>query len=213
MPHNPFDTSSGTKSNPSGNKWDEILIKSKGGGAGIGSKQKAEDKAAQELEKEAEDDFKRTDRIQDAPPSLKPVVELSNPVWGAAQGFFNEKINVSVQGVIQPEISHITRVTFSVFSFFPGSKPECIDSQDAHIKEGKALTEVTLWAPHAKDENGKPVRKCEYYFVANHRDSKELKSKPLEASAKQKPDEVDNARPLKTWYPGRRRSELAELLE
>lgn len=202
VPHHPFEPKGGSPSNPHENKWDEIFVKTKGGAGGIGTKQKAEDKAAHELEKEAEEDFKRHDKVKDAPPPPKPVAELSNPVWGADQGALNGKITISVQGTLPPEISHITRVTFTVFSTVQGVKPERVDTQDGHIRDGKASAEVTLWAPQAKDEDGKPVQKCEYYFTAKHRDSNELKSDPLKAGAKQKPDESDDARPLKRGTRG-----------
>jgi outer membrane protein OmpA-like peptidoglycan-associated protein len=162
------------KDQASKNRWDAVFTKSKGGGAGRGGSSKP--KAAEE----EEDDFLGSEPpVQDAPAPQKAAIKLFNPLWGGKQGFFNQKISVSVEGALPPESSHLTRVTFTVNALLPDGNLDRIEAQDAHLVDGKATAEVTLWTPHYRDDQGNPPQDCEYSFKAKHRDGKEIESAKL----------------------------------
>jgi hypothetical protein len=168
----------------SNRSWDKVLLKPThpglGGGSGA-SRRKAEEKAAQELEAEFEQDFLKDDKVEDLPPPPKSVVRLSAPGWMGERGVFNGKIAVSVEGELPPESSHLTRVSFTVYALLPGGTTERIDAQEGHIRNGKASADMTLWIPNYRDADGKTLAECEYVFKAKHVQSKEIESEPIKA--------------------------------
>ncbi len=175
------------KAEPPKKPSDEIFTKPKNGGAGGGgasAKLKAEEAQRQELEKDSEDNYKKNDKVKDPEPPPKPVVVLSHPKWDGEQGCFNQKITASVEGLIPPEISHVTRTTFTAYALPPDGKPDRIDTQEGHIKDGTAQVELTLWSPDYKRPNGDSLDTCEYIFKVKHRDSKEITSETLTVKKK-----------------------------
>jgi hypothetical protein len=167
--------------------WDKVFSNpgaGRGGSGGGGYRRSKEDKADQELEAEAEEAFIKDDIVQETPPKPKPAVRLSNPEWQGVQGFYNEKMKVTVEGEIPPESSHLTKVSFTVHAILPNGKLDRIDAQEAHIRDGRATAELTLWIPNYRDEDGKTLDKCEYAFKAKHRDSQEIESGPLKGGPK-----------------------------
>lgn len=159
------------------------LFRRHGGGRGGALKQQSEATVAELLEQEAEEEFKKNDVVQDPPPPPKPRARLFNPQWGGDRGCYNEKMTVSVEGELPPEIAHLTRVTFTVHAMRNGELDR-IGAKDAHLKDGKATAELILWTPRFTDANGKPVQSCEYFFKAKHRDSPEIESENLRAFQK-----------------------------
>lgn len=114
----------------------------------------------------------------------KPAAKLFNPLWGAKEGFFNQKMSVSVEGDLPPESSHITRVMFTVSAILPDGGLDLIENKEAHLVDGKATAEVTLWYPDFRDEDGNLIQECEYVFKVKHRDSADLDSAKLPAKYK-----------------------------
>lgn len=159
------------------------LFRRHGGGRGGVSRQQSEATVAELLEQEAEEEFKKNDVVQDPPPPPKPKARLFNPQWGGDRGCYNEKMTVSVEGELPPEIAHLTRVTFTVHAIRNGELDR-IGAKDAHLKDGKAMAELILWTPRFTDANGNPVQYCEYSFKAKHRDSPEIESENLRAFQK-----------------------------
>lgn len=165
--------------------WGKILLRPNanpglaGGGASL--KRKAEEKAAQELEAEFEQDFLKDDKVKDPPPPPKPVVRLSAPGWMGTRGVFNGKMTVSVEGELPPESVHLTRVSFTVYAMLPDGRTDRIDAQEGHIRNGKATADVTLWIPDYRDADGKTLEECEYVFKAKHVQSKEIESERIKA--------------------------------
>lgn len=178
----PFNPGKG-KDPPAKKSWEEALIqKPKGGGSG--PRIKAEDEASNQLAEESEEDFKKGDKVKDPPSPPKPEVVLSNPKWQAGSAFFDETMGASVEGTLPAEISHLTRVTFTVNAKTPDGKTERIDVQDGHLANGKASVVLTLWSPPFKDMQGKPVQQADYTFKAKHRDGKEVESPKLTVKRK-----------------------------
>lgn len=177
----PFSPDKG-KSAPAKKSWEEALQKPKGGG--IGSHRSAESQASKKLAEEFEADSKKSDKVEDPPPPPKPEVVLKNPQWQAASAFFDETMGASVEGTIPAEISHLTRVTFTVQAKSPDGKLERIDVKDGHLTNGKASVVLTLWSPPFKDSLGKPVQQADYTFKAKHRDGKEVESPKLTVKRK-----------------------------
>lgn len=56
---------------------------------------------------------------------------------------------------------------------------ERIDSQEAHLSNGKAAAVLPLWSPAFKDSEGNPVPQASYLFKAKHKYSEEIASKRL----------------------------------
>lgn len=170
--------------------WDKVFAHPGAGRVGGGGHRRnkeersKEEKAAEELVAESEEAFLKNDIVQEPQSGPKPMVRLSNPKWQGVKGYFNEKIKVSVEGEIPPESSHLTKVSFTVHAILPNGKLDRIDAQEAHIREGKATAELTLWIPNYRDEDGKTLEKCEYAFKAKHRDSQEIESVPLKGGPK-----------------------------
>jgi hypothetical protein len=88
-------------------------------------------------------------------------------------------MGATVEGVLSPDIAHLTRVVFTVYCETPDGKPERIDSQEAHLTNGKAAAVLTLWSPPFKDSEGDPVAQAEYLFKAKHKYGEEIASKRL----------------------------------
>ncbi|GEM_PF-2147257 len=167
------------KKKDSGKSRDEIFAKPKGGGGG--GKRNAD--AAAALEKESEADFLKHDVVQEAPPVPKEVATLSNPKWAEKQGFFNEKGTASVDGILPPSLSHLTRVSFTLFASPASGKPERIDAKEAHLADGKASVTLDLFQPSFKEPSGDPLKKCDFFFKAKHVQSDEVQSPALPVSA------------------------------
>ena len=111
-------------------------------------------------------------------PKAEPKVKLTDLEWSADKGFFNEKIKISASADLPPELKDITRIEFKVLALTPDGKREQVAKQDAHLKNGNASAEVTLFIPHYK-KDGKSLSECDFIFTAKHRDSKEEESDPL----------------------------------
>lgn len=157
---------------------DEVFVKPKNGGLGRSGN------PAAKVDAEESEDFLIDAPVQEPTPPKKPEIRLFNPQWGGKQGFFNQKISVSVEGELPPESAHLTRVTFTVNALAPDGKLERIDAKDAHLTDGTATAEVTLWTPEYRDPEGKPAQECEFIFKAKHRDGKEAESPLLVAKNK-----------------------------
>ncbi|MEO7424475.1 MAG: peptidoglycan-binding protein [Fibrobacteria bacterium] len=170
------------KDKSSATKPNEIFSKKAGGRGGSGgSKSKADSEAAL---LEEEEDFLTNAPVPEPPPPPKPEISLFNPQWGAPQGYFNQKISISVEGTLPPESSHLTRVTFTVSALLPNGKLDRIEAKDAHLVDGKAGAEVTLFTPNYRDAKGNLPLEGEYVFKAKHRDGKEVDSAKLPAKDK-----------------------------
>jgi hypothetical protein len=180
------------KNDPPKKSWDEVFSKRNGGGSGGNSRKNTDADLASQIQAEAEEEFAKDDKVKDPPPSPKPEVSLFNPQWGGDQGVFNRKISVSVQGSLPPESSHLTRVSFTVNALLPNGKLDRVDAQDAHLVDGKATAEVTLFTPNYRDQKGNLLNACDYAFKAKHRDGKELESAKL--PVKDKKDVVHRVR-------------------
>lgn len=177
MALNPFDPFHTAET--SSTAWDAIFRRPLRGGGGsvrVAARKKAE--AAEEIDREAEEDFRKDDKVKDPPPPPAPVVRLFNPEWGGTRGYFDEKILLSVEADLPPDISHLTRVTFTLFALKDGES-ERIGAEDGHIKDGKAEVEMQLWTPQFRDGEGNLVKECGYSFKVKHRYSPEIESEPL----------------------------------
>lgn len=113
-------------------------------------------------------------------PADKPTVKLHGLKWGSEKGTFNEKILITAEADLPAELKNITRIEFKVLALTPDGKRESIDKQEAHLKDGKASANVTLFFP-AYRKDGKLLSECKYIFTAKHRDSKEEESPALPA--------------------------------
>lgn len=107
-----------------------------------------------------------------------PKVDLTDLAWGAETAGFGDKIGVRAKAALPDELKNITRIEFKVFALLPDGKREAIDKQEAHLKDGQAAAEVTLFYPQYK-EDGKLPKECKFLFTAKHRDSKEAESKAI----------------------------------
>ncbi|MEO7779451.1 MAG: hypothetical protein ABIY63_18135 [Fibrobacteria bacterium] len=160
--------------------------KNSGGGGSAASraaKRQAEsDKKSQEEWDKQDNETARKSVVEDPPVEKGEVVKLSNPKWAKEKGQFNEKMITEVDVDLPDTHKHLTRVSFTLFAASQGTgKLERIDAKDAHVKEGKASVEFTLFYPQQKD--GQLVKECPYVCVMKHRDSKELESPKLEVVA------------------------------
>lgn len=171
------------KETASGKSWEEVFKKPSGSGGGGGSRRNAEAQAAAEIENEAEADFVKQDKVKEPPPAPKPVATLNNPKWVEQEGFFNEKGTASVEGVLPAELSHLTRVSFTLFASPASGKPERIDAKEGHLADGKATISLDLFQPSFKEPSGDPLKKCDFFFKAKHVHSDEVESPPLPVSA------------------------------
>lgn len=115
------------------------------------------------------------------PKPEEPKVMLSNLKWGEQKPIFNEKISVSVQGVVPDEIAHLSRIEFKLVALPPdGKREEFRPSQNGNLVGGKATAEFTLFIPAYRDA-GKLPDECKYVFTAKHSKSKEEESAPITA--------------------------------
>lgn len=119
---------------------------------------------------------------KEAPAEAKPVATLSNLKWEEKEGFFNEKGTASLEGTLPPAISHLTRVSITLFAKSNG-KSERIGGQEVHLADGKASVALDLFMPTFKEESGDPIKKCDYVFKAKHVNSDEAESPALPVSA------------------------------
>ncbi len=204
-PNDPFGISGGDmlrkndlnpKANPNIFLKPKPKPKPKGGGGGGPSAKKTQQSAKTVPNNKADDeDFQVQEKVKDPVEPPKPVVILSKPKWSDTQGCFGQKITASVNGIIPPEIEHVTKVTFTVYALPPDGTRDRIDFNDkSHLKDGLAEAELTLWRPHYKKEDGESLDKCEYIFVAKHRDSKEITSEKLLVTNRQTPRQLYEAR-------------------
>lgn len=148
----------------------------KGGGGGGG-------RPRRNAETERPADPEVVEPVKEAAPEPKPVVTLSNLKWEEKEGFFNEKGTASLEGSLPPSISHLTRVSITLFAKSAGGSPERIGAQDAHLADGKASVALDLFLPTFKEASGDPLKKCDYVFKAKHVNSDEVESPPLPVSA------------------------------
>jgi hypothetical protein len=130
-----------------------------------------------------EEEFLREDKVKDPTPEERPKARLFNPAWSAQEGYFNEKVLLSVEGELAPGSGHVTRVLFTVHALRDG-ETDRIGSQEGHLRDGKATAEIQLWAPQFRDEDGNLAQACEYAFKAKHRDSEEIESGRLKARSR-----------------------------
>jgi outer membrane protein OmpA-like peptidoglycan-associated protein len=142
---------------------DEIFVKSKNGGAG---RRMAPSEPNEPLEM--------------SPPEAAPEPEkkklgavLRNPQWQAGKVGFNEEAEVSVDLELPEEHSHKTKVSFELFANTPKG-PERISQGEGVAKDGKALGKIPVYIPTFKDEDGNPLQKVEYYFLAKHSEAEPL---------------------------------------
>lgn len=154
--------------------WDEIFKKPSGRGGG---KRKAETAAPHEKEPEAE--LLKQEEVQDPPPAAKETVTLSNPVWAEKEGFFNEKGNATAEGTLPPSLSHLTRVSFTLFASSADGTQERIDAKEGHLADGKASVAFDLFQPSFKESSGDPVKQSDYHFKVKHVQSAEIQSPAL----------------------------------
>lgn len=112
----------------------------------------------------------------------KAKAKLTNLKWLAATGQFNDKVSISVDAEIPEEYRNLTRIEFNLIALVPEDKREPIVKQEAHLKNGTATAEVTLYWPQYR-EGGELLEKCDYIFTAKHRQSEEVESGPLEVTA------------------------------
>lgn len=173
-PKGPFDPFSNDGAG-NGGRWDEIFVKSRVGGAvrKRPAQSSLESPEAEPLELEAEP------TSIEGPPITRPQAKLANARWMNKAGYFNETAIATVDGEIPPESNHITRVVFTLCAKLPDGTNDKIESKEAHLKEGSASVEFTLWIPGFQDGSGQPPRKCEYFFLAKHRDSDKVRSTVL----------------------------------
>jgi hypothetical protein len=165
-----------------GRSRDEILRKpARGGGAGVGRKAGAD--SATTVEKESDAELMQPEAVYNPPSTKTEVVTLCNPQWVEKDRFFNEKGTATVEGKLPPSLSHLTRVSFTLFASSPSGKPERIDAKEAHLTDGKASVALDLFQPSLKEPSGDLVKKCEYYFKAKHAKSDEVQSPDLSVSA------------------------------
>lgn len=197
-PGNPFDPFMSGAAEKEKN-WDDIFTKPKVRGAFPGKKIQEEKESASDNPELEFSDLENSE--DDQPPSTKSKPVLSNPRWGAGQGCLDEKILAKVDGSLPPEISHITRITFTLFAKLPDDSSQRIEVKEAHLHQGVAEVEFTLWTPGYRDQDGKTLGKADYYFLAKHRDSEELKSAVLPASVKRRA-KTKPARELKRGVRG-----------
>ena len=117
-----------------------------------------------------------------APPPVKakepPKVKLTDLHWGTDKAAFNDKLKVSVKAALPAGLENITKIEFKVIALTPDGKREDIGKFEAHLKDGKAEAEATLFFPQYR-KDGKLPEECEYVFTAKHRDSVEEESKKL----------------------------------
>lgn len=152
-------------------------------GGGGGGKRKAGPETTAAQEKEADAELLKMEAVQDPTPAPKEVVSLSNPKWVEQEGFFNEKGTATVEGSLPPALSHLTRVSFTLFAASADGKAERIDAKDGHLAEGKASVAFDLFQPSFKETSGGPVKKCDYFFKVKHAKSGEVQSPALPVSA------------------------------
>ena len=180
---NPFDPFSNDKVKTNG-RWDGIFAKPRVGGV-VGKRPAQsgpESAEAEPLEAEPAP-------IEELP-ITRPQAKLVNPRWKNKTGCFNEAATAIVNGELPPESSHITRVVFTLFAKLPDGTHDLIESKEAHLKEGSASVEFTLWIPGYRDGSGQTLRKCDYFFLAKHRDSEKVKSADLPGHAKENIQEL-----------------------
>lgn len=111
-------------------------------------------------------------------PDQKPKVRLHTPVWDRELGHFNGMATARVSADLPAEFAHLTRISFTVFALAQDGKRERIDGGEAHLKDGVAEKELSLFYPSFREEGGLP-KACEYLFTAKHRDSEEIESPAL----------------------------------
>lgn len=142
-------------------KWDDGINWPKTGGGASGLKPKPRPPAEPvEFEPEAP---ATTSEAPATPPPKK--AKLSNPKWGKDKGLFDEKIEATVDGDLPPELSHLTKVHFTLFAILPDGSTERIDAKDGYLNEGKAKIEFELWTPKYRNKTGHALKKAEYYFT------------------------------------------------
>lgn len=112
----------------------------------------------------------------------KPKVKLTNLKWSVEEGLFNAEVSISVDADVPAEHRNLTRIEFNLIALVAEGKRESILKQEAHLKDGKATTDVTLFWPQYR-ENGELLEKCDYIFTAKHRESQETESEPLRVAA------------------------------
>ncbi|HLP41929.1 MAG TPA: hypothetical protein VK465_10510, partial [Fibrobacteria bacterium] len=176
MNFDPFDPFA-KKNNPE-KSWDEVFKKSSGRSGG---KRKAETEASDEMEPDAK--FQKLEEVQEPPPPAQEAVTLSNPLWVEREGFFNEKGMATVEGTLPPSISHLTRVTFTLFASSSDGMQERIDAKEGHLADGKASVAFDLFYPSFREPSGDLVKQCDYHFKAKHVRSAEVQSAALPVRA------------------------------
>jgi outer membrane protein OmpA-like peptidoglycan-associated protein len=108
-----------------------------------------------------------------APAKKKPSAVLRNPQWSADKVGFNEEAEVSVDLELPAEHAHKTKVTFELYAVTPKG-PERISQGEGTAKDGRAIGKVPVYIPAYRDENGNPLQKAEYYFLAKHSEAETL---------------------------------------
>jgi flagellar motor protein MotB len=142
---------------------EEILVKSKTGGAG---RRSAPIESAEALDMPPPE-------VAPEPGKKKLGAILRNPQWCADKVGFNEEAEISVDLELPEEHAHKTKVTFELFAKTPKG-PERISQGEGVAKEGKAFCKIPIYIPSFKDEDGNRLEKVEYYFLARHSEAETL---------------------------------------
>jgi outer membrane protein OmpA-like peptidoglycan-associated protein len=107
------------------------------------------------------------------PGKKRPAAVLRNPKWSADKVGFNEEAEVSVDVELPAEHAHKTKVIFELYAATPKG-PERISQGEGAAKDGRAIGKVPVYIPAYRDENGNPLQKAEYYFLAKHSEAETL---------------------------------------
>jgi hypothetical protein len=192
----------------------EIFVHKPGGGAG---RRKPADPGPS-----AQEDYGPEPLKEEKAAKKEATVTLSNPKWGGDKGVLDEKIKMTVEGVLPADCKDITKVEFEVFLVHANGKRDPVSKGEGHLdEEGKAEGEVELKAPGLKPGE-KPPEKYQMIFTAKHSRSKAVESGKLEvkegpefvgtifyAPARKEYLVLDNEKDAKEWI--RKMNELSEL--
>jgi peptidoglycan hydrolase-like protein with peptidoglycan-binding domain len=158
-------------------KWeDEFHWPKFGGGSSAGIRPKP---APVPEPTEHEYDPESQSPTENIPEPAQKKAKLLNPRWGKEKAYLDSNAEAIVDGDIPPEISHLTKVTFTLFATLPDGKSERIDAKDGHLQFGQAAVMFDLWTPKYRDNNGQLLKKADYYFLAKYREAEEVKSGTL----------------------------------
>lgn len=148
----------------------DIFQKPKLGGGGAPKKK---------VEAIAEPEVELLPEKAEPPPTKEYPVKLTDPKWLSEKGYYEEKIQFSVNVDLPKSHADFTRVSVVLSSLGPNGKKTQVNSIDVHTRDGKAQGEFKVQRP----PNSKPSESSFFVFAASHRDcGKEVESSKLEVN-------------------------------